>query len=133
MKATGEEVFTAAKYTRPAVQTKIPNIQTENSVARTFEEKCQVFFSTLFPASPPHPSVPSNTAYKIRLNQSSNTSQLSVLSFQNPQRSTSSASKGQENKVWPWPKLNIKAIKYTIVTSSAKKAPGPDKIGFAII
>ena len=133
MNATGKEVFTAAKYTRPAVQIKIPNIQTENSVACTFEEKCQAFLSSLFPASPPHPSVPPNTAHKIRLNQSPNTPRLSVLSFQNPQRSTSSASKDQENKVWPWPKLNTKEIKHAIATSSAKKAPGPDKIGFAII
>ena len=81
MNATGKEVFTAAKYTRPAVQIKIPNIQTENSVACTFEEKCQAFLSTLFPASPPHPSVPPNTAYEIRLNQSPNTPRLSVLSF----------------------------------------------------
>ena len=81
MNATGKEVFTAAKYTRPVVQTKIPNIQTENGVACTFEEKCQAFLSTLFPASPPHPSVPPNTAQKIRLNQSPNTPRLSVLSF----------------------------------------------------
>ena len=40
MNATGKEVFTAAKYTRPAVQIKIPNIQTGNGIARTFEEKC---------------------------------------------------------------------------------------------
>ena len=96
-------MFTAAKYTRPAVQTKIPNMQTGNGIVRTFEEKCQVFFSTLFQASPPYLSVLRNTAYEIRSNQSTDNPLLPVLSFQNPQRSTSSASKDQENKLWPWP------------------------------
>ena len=62
MNASRKEVFTAAKYTRPAAQTKIPNIHTKNGVARTFKEKCQAFFSTLFLASSPHPSVLPNTA-----------------------------------------------------------------------
>ena len=52
---------------------------------------------------------------------------------QSPQRPTSSTSKGNREKVWPWPELSPKEVKHAIFSSSATKAPGPDKIGFAII
>ena len=56
-----------------------------------------------------------------------------------PQKSTCSASKepGSNNNSkkcqWDWPALADSEIKTAIFSSSAKKAPGPDRIGFAII
>ena len=134
--AVGKDVFTAAKYTRPAIQRKIPNIMTKDREACTFEEKCNAFLSTLFPPPPPEPS---NSL--AALNQTTISGPLQALSpllpqppsRQSPQRSTSSASKGGEGKVWPWPVLSVKEVQNAIKSSSAKKAPGPDRIGFEII
>ena len=125
--AAGKGVYRAAKYTRPTTQAQIPTITTQNGEARTFDEKCQAFLSTLFPSPPTEPSTPPSP------------SQLSTPPYpwqpnlQIPQRSTSSASKGDGGEVWPWPQLSPKEVKNAISSSSAVKAPGPDRIGFAII
>ena len=146
--ATGKEVFKAAKYTRPALQRKIPNISTGSEEARTFKEKCQVFMSTLFP--PPLLEPPFEPPQTSQPQQAPAATQPSKLTSpvngprnpqprlipknpQSPQRPTSSTSKGNREKVWPWPELSPKEVKHAIFSSSATKAPGPDKIGFAII
>jgi len=53
--ATGKEVFTAARYTKPSTLTKIPTITYEaegvSREARSFEEKCDAFLNTLFPVT----------------------------------------------------------------------------------
>ena len=118
--AEGAEVFTAFRYTKPASNLKIPTIQYESEgrkvQASTFEEKCTAFLTTLFPT-------PTNTT------PTTNTSQ--------PQKSTCSASKATSKSSgtsqWDWPDLDDTEVKRAIFSSSAKKAPGPDQVGFLLI
>ena len=122
--AEGAEVFTAFRYTKPASNLKIPTIRYKAEgrevQASTFQEKCTAFLSTLFP-------IPT----RLILLLTTNTSQ--------PQKSTSSASKatskGGRNRdsQWDWPDLNDTEVKRAIFSSSAKKAPGPDQVGFLLI
>ena len=118
--AEGAEVFTAFRYTKPALNLKIPTIQYESEgrkvQASTFEEKCTAFLTTLFP-------IPTNTT------PTTNTSQ--------PQKSTCSASKATSKSSgtsqWDWPDLDDTEVKKAIFSSLTKKAPGPDQVGFLLI
>src|SRR6185437_7290850 len=50
-----------------------------------------------------------------------------------PERSTRSASKANKKYDWEWPTLQAIEVKRAINTSAPKKAPGPDRINFAIL
>jgi len=113
--ATEREVFQAMRYTKPMTSSKIPTINYtvdgEARQATTFDEKCQAFLTSLFPTplavAADHPQAPA------------------------PQKSTRSASK--VSGAWKWPRLTNDEVAAAIATSSPRKAPGPDRIGFAII
>ena len=51
---------------------------------------------------------------------------------QHSQKSTSSASKSGDS-LWSWPDLSRKEVEMAVKSSSAGKAPGPDRIGFSIL
>ncbi len=52
MEAAGKEVFTAYRYTKTSLTSKIPTIQYAGGLATTFGEKCEAFLTTLFPIPP---------------------------------------------------------------------------------
>jgi ribonuclease HI len=53
--AKGKDIFTALKYTKPQRHEPTPTMRTEGDRnAQTFEEKCQLFRSTMFPPPPIH-------------------------------------------------------------------------------
>ena len=131
--AAGKEVFLAARYTRPGVQAKIPNITTESGEARTFDEKCRAFISTLFPPPACQAWSTSITCQTQNHLHTFNTRPLQPSGLQSSQRPTCSTSKDDEDQVWPWPDLSSIEVRNAIMTSSPAKAPGPDRLGFAVI
>jgi ribonuclease HI len=120
-----DNVFEALRYTKEKGLTKVPNILYEAAGARkeakTFEEKCEAFLTTLLPPPPPLPptAAPLTTAPPII---------PTPYTPPNPARPGSKA-----KKEWEWPSLSEIEVKKAILTSSPKKAPGPDQINFAIL
>ena len=139
--AVGKEVFIAAKYTRPAIYTKIPSLTTATEQANTFTEKCKAFLSTLFPPPPRDFSEPITGTEEATPSQlqtclhplNNLPTQPQQVDSTRPQRPACPASKDRKDQTWPWPKLSPKEVKSAINSSSPSKAPGPDRIGFAII
>jgi hypothetical protein len=111
-----ENVFDALRYTREKGLSKVPNILYEadgaQKEAKTFEEKCEAFLTTLLPKPTGPPTSPPTTPYT-------------------PQNSTRSSSKAK--KAWEWPSLAEVEVEKAILTSSPRKAPGPDRINFAML
>lgn len=118
------EVFSARRYTKDRGQTKVPTIVYESNGAQkqasTFDEKCSAFLTTLFPT--PTSSTTSRPA---------STSGRSTP--QNPASPSSKATNMNTNSKWEWPKLTESEVEAAILTSSAKKAPGPDRLNFDIL
>ena len=139
--AVGKEVFVAARYTRPAINTRIPSLKTSRAQANTFTEKCEALLSTLFPSPLTDPSDLSSSTDGTTFSQYSTylypldnlEIQLHQKDSTRPQRPASPTSKDSGDQTWPWHKLSPKEVKSAIKSSSPSKAPGPDRIGFAIL
>lgn len=129
--ASGTDIFTAVKFTKPAAFSYIPSIEWHKdgmtSVAQTFEDKCDAFITTLFTPPPVIEPTP--------VDQSPiHTTPLPPTSTAcGPQKSTSSASKDQEQFKWEWPNLSDVEVREAIMSPSSKKAPGPDRLNFALL
>lgn len=131
----GSEVYSVRRYTKERGLTKVPEIVYESNGIRkqasTFDDKCSAFLSTLFPKP-----TPTNTS-----SSSSPTPNSSSSTPQNPPSAGSKAtitmnptdSTNTRSSEWEWPELAESEVKNAILTSSAKKAPGPDRISFAIL
>jgi len=95
----------------------VPNLQLEGpegpAIATTFNEKCNVFLTILFPT---------------RGNTEGNGADTTAMSSERP-----SLERFVGCKQWDWPALDPSEIERAIFSSSPKKAPGPDGIGFAAI
>jgi ribonuclease HI/endonuclease/exonuclease/phosphatase (EEP) superfamily protein YafD len=114
--AVGKDVFTAFSYTKARANPTLPSLSYKKggveAKANTFTEKCEAFLTTLFPTpdSSPGPSPPSPP-------QSLETEPPGC-----------SGSKGKAR--WDWPELEDPEIRRAIVSSSNKKAAGPDSLSF---
>ncbi|OXV05133.1 hypothetical protein Egran_07099 [Elaphomyces granulatus] len=115
--AIKEDIFKAYSYTKPRQSTTIPSIRytrdNQEEIAKTFNEKCNAFLSTLFPTPslPNRPIEPQNLAVPP--------GQL--------------GSKALRTYKWDWPELEGAEVGRAIFSSSNKKAPGPDSIGFLLL
>ncbi|KJZ71458.1 hypothetical protein HIM_09144 [Hirsutella minnesotensis 3608] len=114
--AVGKDVFTAFSYTKARVNPTLPSLSYKKggveAKANTFTEKCEAFLTTLFPTPDPSPGP-------------SPPSPPQSLETEPPGRS---GSKGKA--MWDWPELEDPEIRRAIVSSSNKKAPGPDSLSF---
>ena len=128
--ASEADVFKAMKYTKPGIAAKVPainySLEGVSRKATTFEEKCNAFITTLFPTHQPEASA----AATADTGTTTYTGQH-LPRPQNPQKSTSSASKDPGQ--WEWPDLGYTELAEAINTSSPRKAPGPNRVGFAVI
>jgi ribonuclease HI len=117
------DVYSVRRYTREKGLTKVPTIVYESNgtqeQASTFDGKCSAFLTTLFP----------------KPTSSSTSSPTPSNSGSTPQNSASPGSKDTNTKTleWEWPELSEAEVESAILTSSAKKAPGPDRINFDIL
>jgi ribonuclease HI/exonuclease III len=114
-----QEVFSALRYTRDRSLEKVPNLVAQSGLeATTFREKCDTLITTLFPTT------------------ATTTAATSSVSSR-PQNLTSTGSKATANTAssatWKWPGLTEIEVEKAILSSSAKKAAGPDRISFAIL
>lgn len=115
--ASGKDVFTAYSYTKDRQSPSLPSIaytkEGEQAVATTFTEKCDAFLSTLFPAPQGPPDPPRSPRPQSPSGQ--------------PQGYKGSKASGPR---WEWPDLTDEEVKKAILSSPAKKAPGPDSLSF---
>ena len=137
--ASTVDVYRAAKYTKGCLVTKLPALQYDKDgqqmTASAFSEKCEALLTTLFPPrqnSHPHPQQspppPSPSPPSQQQQQPQPTGAVP------PQKSTRSASKvAQSGSGWDWPALTRAEVEKAISTSSSKSAPGPDRVGYAIL
>jgi hypothetical protein len=129
----GSGVYSVRRYTKERGLTKVPTIVYESNgieqQAHTFDEKCSAFLTTLFPKL----TTSSNTSSTpITSTTSSSTTNSSNSTPQNPTSSGSKATSTTTSQ-WEWPELSETEVENAILTSSAKKAPGPDRVDFNIL
>lgn len=113
--AQGPEVFTAYKYTKPAIFNTIPSLKYNQGTANTFQEKCSAFLTTLFPIA--------TVATAITATATTATTTAT----------TATATTATVATKWPWPALTTEEISRAIFSSAPKKAPGPDLLTFGIV
>ena len=103
--AEGNDIYTALKFTKGFIMSKIPEIryidQGVERKAATFDEKCKAFISTLFPTPKEAP------------------------------QEKEAIQPGPYN--WKWPSLQDVEIERAIQHTNSKKAPRNDRIGNAIL
>ena len=127
--AIKEDIFKAYKYTKPCQNTAIPSIrytkEGKEEIAKTFNQKCEAFLSTIFPSQANLPTIPQS--------QSPNSPGLNGLSSKDSRRKSRRKKKEKKKSYkWEWPDLEDKEIKEAIF-SFKKTAPGPDTIGSVLI
>ena len=117
------DIFKAYKFTKASHNTEVPGIEytknNEKVIAKTFEQKCEAFLTTLFPSAPMPIAIPP---------QSQGSSGLGLQEL-----SSKTMNKGKhKSRIWEWPELNDKEIKEAVFSSKGT-APGPDTIGGLLI
>ena len=120
--AVKEDIFKAYKYTKASLNTAVPGIKFtkdgEKVMAKTFEQKCEAFLSTLFPST-------SSPAATTPQGQKTDSGLLGASS------KNASRVKGKSYN-WEWPDLDDKEIEDAIFSFKGT-APGPDTIGALLI
>ena len=111
--ADSEQIFKAYKFCNQRKIEKTPIICYNNQKATSFTEKCEVFLEALFPPQSISNNI-ANIAAPIKIVNNNYTY----------------IDDSYENQ---WPELTEKELESAIFSSSSKKAPGPDRIGFLII
>ena len=134
--AIQNDVFKAYNYTKKACHNSIiPTIEYakdgRKETAKTFEQKCEAFLTTLFPA-PTIASVSNSASSTTNLPTSSPQSQSSNGLGPHGLNSKDTRGKGSKSYDWDWPSLDDKEVKEAIF-SFQKTAPGPDTIGSVLI
>lgn len=107
--ADSEQIYKAYKFCKQRKIEKTPIICYNNQKAASFSEKCEAFLQALYPAQ---------SISKI------------ADSFTNTERNDYI---DIADSVESWPELTEKELETAIFSSSNKKAPGSDRIGFLII
>ena len=127
--AVKEDVFKAYKYTKASQNTAVPGIKytkgDEKVIAKTFEQKCEAFLTTLFPPAP----MPTETMHPTI---STPQSQCSNDPGIHERSSKDTGREGCKGYKWEWPELNDAEIKEAIFSFEGT-APGPDTIGALLI
>jgi hypothetical protein len=105
-KAQGKEIFTALKYTKEKTIRTIPSLQySKDGTTRLVESFDEQCKAFITTLFPKPPSSTSSIEWKNYTIDSK----------------------------WEWPELEKTEVKQAIFSSSNKKAPGPDKLSFAIL
>ena len=132
--AIKEDIFKAYSYTkRSAHNSVVPSIEYtkdgRKETAKTFEQKCEAFLTTLFPTTT---NGPSSTSKSTDLPTSKPQSQNYDSSDPQGLGSKDAKLRGNKSHSWEWPELEDKEVKEAIF-SFKKTAPGPDTIGSFLI
>ena len=133
--AMKDDIFKAYTYTKKTCYSSaIPSInytrEGRKETAKTFQQKCEAFLTTLFPTSS---DTPTSSSIPNSGDLASSPQNQNLQSPGQYEPSIKDASrKGNKGYSWDWPDLEDKEVKEAIF-SFKKTAPGPDTIGSFLI